>query len=352
MKKVLTVAVPMYQVQQYIKKCLESFLVQEIEQKVEILAVDDGSFDGTSAAAKQYARKYPHMIRYIRKENGGHGSAVNTAMRYAGGKYFMVVDGDDWVRQEDFRELVMQLEKLDADLAVSHYVRVKGRKETVVYTKAPLYGTVLPFACLQAAGCYAALPSICYRTELLKKAALHLPEHSYYDDLVYMTKPMWLVQTVVFLDLAPYQYRVGTAAQSTSKKQMADNAVQHRKMVCRLFYDYSSKKGSGKKGSDKKESAQEQYIRTAVCRAFLDHYYIFLQCEPNMRLAAVRLKQTDAFLRKQDAPMFKELSCQIRFLKLLRKSGYALLPAYRCKSMAKGLLKLLQGSYVKGESMR
>ena len=134
-KKVLTVAVPMYQVQQYIKKCLESFLIKEIEQKIEILAVDDGSSDRTAAIAKQYASKYPHLIRYIRKKNGGHGSAVNTALGCANSRYFMVVDADDWVRQEDFQELVMQLEKLDVDLAVSHYVRVKGAQETMVDTK-------------------------------------------------------------------------------------------------------------------------------------------------------------------------------------------------------------------------
>lgn len=325
-KKVLTVAVPMYQVQQYIKKCLESFLIKEIEQKIEILAVDDGSFDRTAAIAKQYASKYPHLIRYIRKKNGGHGSAVNTALRCANSRYFMVVDADDWVRQEDFQELVMQLEKLDVDLAVSHYVRVKGAQETMVDTKAPLYGTVVPFANLRTAGCCFALPSICYRTKMLKDGDIFLPEHSYYDDLVYMTKPMWEVQTVVFFDLAPYRYRVGIATQSTSKKHMADNAMQHRKMVCRLFSDYNSKK----------ESAQKQYIRTVVCKAFQDHYFIFLQCEPDFRLAAVRLKQADAFLQKKDAGMYEELSRKIRFLKLLRKSGYLLLPVYRCCITIKG----------------
>lgn len=327
--KVLTVAVPMYNVQKYAKKCLESFCAKGIKQ-VEVLVVDDGSLDRTPEIAKYYARKYPHLFSYIRKENGGHGSAVSTAIRYATGRYFMVVDGDDWVEQADFRALARQLQGLDADLAVSHYVRVKGRKEEVVYSKATFYETALPFRCLDAAGCYFVLPSICYRTELLKKAALRLPENSCYDDLVYMTKPMWLVQSVVFLNLAPYRYRVGLAAQSTSKRHMAEHYLQHRKMVCRLLADYRR---------HQETSAQKRYIRTVVCQALKDHYFIFLHYEPDIRLAADRLKQLDAFLHKKDAAMFSEVSRQIRCLKLLQKSGYRLLPAYRCCAAGKRLFQ-------------
>ena len=61
---------------------------------MEILIVDDGSTDGTAAIADEYAEKHPSVVRVIHKENGGHGSAVNTGIENASGLYFKVVDSD------------------------------------------------------------------------------------------------------------------------------------------------------------------------------------------------------------------------------------------------------------------
>ena len=92
--KVLTVAIPCYNSAAYMDKAIESLLIGS--EDIEILIVDDGSSDNTSIIADQYEKKYPNIIHAIHKENGGHGDAVNTGLKYANGIYFKVLDSDDW----------------------------------------------------------------------------------------------------------------------------------------------------------------------------------------------------------------------------------------------------------------
>ena len=93
-KKILTFAIPCYNSAEYMGKCIDSCLVAG--EDVEIIIVDDGSTkDNTWEIAQEYERRYPSIIRAIHKENGGHGSAVNTGIEHARGEYFKVVDSDD-----------------------------------------------------------------------------------------------------------------------------------------------------------------------------------------------------------------------------------------------------------------
>ena len=108
--KLLTITIPCYNSEKYMHKCIESLLPGG--EDVEILIVDDGSTDGTAAIADEYALKYPSIIRVIHKENGGHGSAVNTGIENATGLYFKVVDSDDWVSDTAYREILDKLTEL------------------------------------------------------------------------------------------------------------------------------------------------------------------------------------------------------------------------------------------------
>ena len=95
--KLLTITVPCYNSQDYLDRCMESLLVGG--EDVEILIVDDGSTDRTAEMADAYAQKYSAIVKVIHKQNGGHGSAVNTGIASATGLFFKVVDSDDWVKE-------------------------------------------------------------------------------------------------------------------------------------------------------------------------------------------------------------------------------------------------------------
>ena len=92
--KYITFAIPCYNSQDYMERAVESVL--KGGKDVEIIIVNDGSKDGTEEIGKRYEREYPDIVRVISQENGGHGEAVNTGLLHATGKYFKVVDSDDW----------------------------------------------------------------------------------------------------------------------------------------------------------------------------------------------------------------------------------------------------------------
>ena len=105
--KLLTIAIPSYNSENYLSKCIESLLPGG--EDVEILVVNDGSKDNTSAIGHEYEAKYPGIVKVIDKENGGHGSAVNAGVEHATGLFFKVVDSDDWVKKSAYLEILEKL---------------------------------------------------------------------------------------------------------------------------------------------------------------------------------------------------------------------------------------------------
>ena len=83
MDKVISFIIPAYNSQQYIKRCLDTFLIPEVLDKIEVIVVDDGSVDQTGKVTETYVNAYPEVYRILTKANGGHGSAINEGVRLA-----------------------------------------------------------------------------------------------------------------------------------------------------------------------------------------------------------------------------------------------------------------------------
>ena len=111
--KLLSIAIPCYNSEAYMEKCIESLL--KGGEDVEILVVNDGSSDRTAEIADAYAEKYPTIIKAVHQENGGHGEAVNAGIRNATGLYFKVVDSDDWVNEEAMQRFCIHWENSCVD---------------------------------------------------------------------------------------------------------------------------------------------------------------------------------------------------------------------------------------------
>lgn len=116
MEKLLTIVVPAYNVEKYIKNCLDSFIDLSVLRSLEILIVDDGSTDSTASLAHTYEQKYPYSFKVLSKENGGHGSTINYAIPRATGKYFKVVDGDDWLDKSLLPQFIQLLKHTHSDV--------------------------------------------------------------------------------------------------------------------------------------------------------------------------------------------------------------------------------------------
>ena len=122
MEKILTIVIPTYNMQDYLRRCLDSLIVPEEQmQLLEVLVVNDGSKDNSSAIAHEYQDKYPDTFRVIDKENGNYGSCVNRGLKEASGKYIKILDADDWFDKTILARYVEFLKTLNVDLVLTDY---------------------------------------------------------------------------------------------------------------------------------------------------------------------------------------------------------------------------------------
>lgn len=240
MEKTLTITIPSYNVENTLKDTVESLLTPSILNDLEILIVNDGSKDSTSVIAHDYEKKYPQTIRAIDKENGGHGSTINTGIQAATGRYFKVIDGDDWVITENLVQLIQDLKTVNTDIVYNTYYEVNNQThERKLFTE--LYPdlrlkTVYSFDSI-ADRIYIPMHSMTFRTEILKSHGIQIDEHRFYVDNEYVLMPIPFVNTVLFLDYPVYLYRVFTENQSMNIKNMQKN-FQHNYDVIMHMIEY------------------------------------------------------------------------------------------------------------------
>ena len=116
---VLSIIVPVYNVEKYLKTCINSLLEQKLDA-YEIILVDDGSTDSSGGICDEYAKKH-EKIQVIHKKNGGLSSARNTGIENAVGKYIGFVDSDDYIMPEMYKNLIEVAEKCNAQMVMSRY---------------------------------------------------------------------------------------------------------------------------------------------------------------------------------------------------------------------------------------
>lgn len=240
MKKISFV-VPCYNSEDYMERCIDSLLIGK--DSVEIIIVNDGSKDNTIKIAKKYEKKYPKIIKVIDKENGGHGSGVNAGLKVATGEYFKVVDSDDWLDGSSLKQLLKAIDKNSPDLIVCNYVydHLYDNKQKVINFK-----NIFKENCLNTwndlkmfrVSQYLIMHSLIYKTKILKKCKLNLPEHTFYVDNIVAYQPLPYVNSILYLNLDLYHYFIGREDQSVNEKVMitrVDQQIKVTKIILSLF---------------------------------------------------------------------------------------------------------------------
>ena len=243
--KTISFVVPCFNSAEYMDACIESIL--SCGEDIEIIIVDDGSAkDNTAEKARNWEAQYPHIIKSIIKENGGHGSAVNAGLEASQGLYFKVVDSDDWLDKKAAQKIMdylrVQIERPSpTDLIIANYVYEKVREgsQTVMY-----YRNVLPqereftwsdvghFGQSQ----YLLMHSVIYRTDLLKSIGLKLPEHCFYVDNIFVYVPLPYVESIYYIDADLYRYFIGREDQSVNENVMMGRIDQQLR-ITRIMID-------------------------------------------------------------------------------------------------------------------
>lgn len=236
--KYISFAIPCYNSEAYMEKAINSILVGG--EDVEIIVVNDGSKDGTQEIAERYQEKYPTIVKAVAKPNGGHGDAVNCGLEHATGKYFKVVDSDDWVDEEALLKVLDTVkgfvkDESEVDMVIANYVY---EKVGMTHKKVIRYDNVLPenqifkwedigrFRLDQ----YILMHSVIYRTEMLKLCQLELPKHTFYVDNIYVYYPLPHVRTLYYMNVDLYRYFIGREDQSVNEKVMISRIDQQIKV--------------------------------------------------------------------------------------------------------------------------
>lgn len=318
MSKVLTVVVPSYNTEQYMDECIPTFLADEILDDIEILLIDDGSKDGTAKKGLEYEKQYPGTIKLVSKENGGHGSTINKGIELATGKYFKVVDGDDWVDTEAFRKLVLYLKETDCDIIACQFCRVKH--DTKAKEERNVFGIVFNriYTFDEACGKVDRIEmhAMTIKTSILRDNHIHIDEHMYYVDVEYILFPIPFVDTIVFLKDHLYMYRVFSDTQSMSINNLRKNVQQHYDVLFHLIHFFGEVKESI-------STTKRNYIIRSISMKADMHYNIRLSFLPSNK-AKRELIVFDTKLKDSCKEIYN--NNRNRKVPMLRKTRFVLYP--------------------------
>lgn len=247
--KLLSIIIPVYNVEAYLRKCLDSLLLsKEWMEKLEVIVVNDGTPDNSMSIANEYSKKYPGTFRIIDKENGGHGSAWNVGLKEATGKYVKFLDSDDWL--ENLALLMDRLQNTDADIVFC--------KKMHFYSETYTTEMLSAFPSLKSGVVYDAdtydwmkfgyymdvtnFQYCTYRREILAPFEPLFLEHQCYDDSILFIAPIISCHHFVYYDFPVYNYLLGRPGQTADrdviirrykdkekvKKQMIDLYLKHK----------------------------------------------------------------------------------------------------------------------------
>ena len=202
----VSVIVPVYKVEAYVEKCLRSILGQTY-QDMEVLAVDDGSPDGSGDICERLAQE-DSRLRVIHQENQGLGGARNTGIQAAAGEWLLLVDSDDWLEPGILEQALAAGEKHGADMVMFAFQTVdeQGRVLREFVENVPLGQPLSPQGQGEVLFTAPCAWNKLYKAELFKKTGVAYPPQVWYEDVRTTPKLMAASRCLVFLDCIGYNY--------------------------------------------------------------------------------------------------------------------------------------------------
>lgn len=209
----VSVIVPIYNVEKYLRRCIDSLINQTLKE-IEIILVNDGSTDKSQDIIDSYSKKYPERIISLIKKNGGLSDARNYGLPYAKGKYIGFVDSDDYVDEKMFQLLFESAEENSADIVTCDYYKVYGDKKILVKSRNFENKNDMLIAPLAAAW------NKIYRREMLEKSGIIFPKGLIYEDTEFYAKLAMYCNKISYVEkpLVYYVQRVGSIANSQGEK--------------------------------------------------------------------------------------------------------------------------------------
>ncbi len=278
-ENLISVIIPIYNAEKYLKKCLDS-IIESSYQDIEIICVNDGSIDSSINILMEYKSK-DSRIRVINQENAGVSSARNAGLKEAIGEYIVFCDADDWVSPEMFGHLLNT--RLDSDMVVCNVYNVKDGAYTIqkhAYGSATINNredvrNKIIQSLLTPNDAFATLLqgvwNKLYRSSIIKKQNLHFEESiSYAEDWLFNIAYFRNADTVCFIEEALYYHRIGLnmSLSSTVSYKEFENSIRIQDILYEWFPEKEQEKSENFRIIELQKECLIKYARLAGVRGF------------------------------------------------------------------------------------
>ncbi len=308
---ILTIAVPIFNMEWCLEKNLATYDDPRLIGRVEVVCLNNASEDGSKAIIEKAVSAQPEIFRFMDRSSRGYGSSINAALAAAEGKYFRIVDADDWVNTEDLVKLADALETCEADVVLTDYriVVMSTGEETTVRAgdKGAAYGKkYTDFSVLRET--FPMIHATAYRTGLLREAGFYLQDNTFYVDEEYMLLPMLRAQTVLFLELDIYRYMVANPAQSSSPGNRAKMQDHQDRVIRRIVGEYLLVR------EREPENKALPYVRFRIMRLLGERFKILLIYVEDRKRGRALAKEWETYIRETLPDLWPEVRFKARIL--------------------------------------
>ena len=256
----VTVIIPIYNVENWLRKCLNSAVAQTLKD-IEVLAINDGSPDLSQEIVDEYVSKYGFVKSYI-KENGGQSDARNFGLLHATGEYVVFLDGDDWLDENALETMYNMATERNSDIVICDIEEVYEDGTSVVTTEIDTNISDIQKAYMIA------MPGFCdkmFRREFLKNIEFVFPNGVFYEDLAVYPWVASKTNKISYVHKDLYKYRIRSG--STMKQ------VKNSKRLTDIFtvFDYIDKNMNDTCFNDELEYIYIRHLLHDASLRFLDY---------------------------------------------------------------------------------
>lgn len=229
----ISVIIPVYNVEKYLAKCLDSVLNQTLKE-IEVICINDGSTDNSLEILEEYSKK-DSRLKIISQENQGISVARNAGFDISNGEYVAFIDSDDWLDNKDYYEkMYYGVKNNDADIAVSGIIRGNERYKVKILEYAQEITTDDYYKKLEICD----IPDSCfvwnkiYKKDKLSEIGLRFTPGLIYEDIIFTPKVLYYLGKLVTIpDVKYFYYRhSNTIVKNSNKKAKQDHAYAQEQM--------------------------------------------------------------------------------------------------------------------------
>lgn len=314
MEKVLSIVIPTYNMEKYLGKCLDSLIIDENMESLEILVINDGSKDGSLSIAQSYYKKYPNTFKVIDKKNGNYGSCINRRLKEATGKYIKILDADDYFNKAELIQLIDKMKSIDTDVVITDYQLVSESNAILADVS---FKWLLNTDCEYNIGNILSqeltdkiqMHAISYRLDFLKNINYIQTEGISYTDQEWVFTPIALATSLYYIHLHVYNYLIGREGQTMNTEIYDRNSNQLVTLLKSLVYRINE---------IEIDAQRRKYLERRISQLLCKLYQIYIYRKyRNIK----ELIDFDTWLKEKDESIYK-LANQFTLNKYLHFVSY------------------------------